>query len=37
VSVRRVIRIVLLSLLGLFLVIQVIPYGRDHSNPETTA
>ena len=37
VSVRRVLRLGLLSLLGLFLVIQVIPYGRDHTNPPTTA
>ncbi|HET7234943.1 MAG TPA: heme-binding domain-containing protein [Actinomycetota bacterium] len=36
-SVRRVIRIVLLSLLGGFLLIQVIPYGRDHTNPPITA
>jgi mono/diheme cytochrome c family protein len=37
VNVRRVIRIGLLSLLGVFLVIQVIPYGRDHTNPPVTA
>jgi len=36
-SARRLIRIGLLSVLGLFLLIQVIPYGRNHSNPETTA
>jgi hypothetical protein len=37
VNVRRVLRLGLLSLLGAFLVIQVIPYGRDHTNPPTTA
>ena len=30
-------RLVLLSLLGAFLLIQVIPYGRDHTNPPITA
>ena len=36
-SVRRVLRIGLLALVGAILVIQVIPYGRDHTNPPTTA
>jgi len=35
-SVRRVLRLGLLSLLGALLLIQVIPYGRDHTNPPTT-
>ena len=34
---KRVIRIGLFALVGLFLLIQVIPYGRDHSNPPVTA
>jgi mono/diheme cytochrome c family protein len=37
VKVRRVLRIGLLSVIGAFLLIQVIPYGRDHTNPPTTA
>jgi mono/diheme cytochrome c family protein len=37
VSVRRVLRVGLLSLLGMFLVIQVISYGRGHTNPPATA
>ena len=36
-SVRRGIRIGLFSLIGAFLLIQVIPYGRDHSNAPVTA
>lgn len=35
--VRRVIRIGLFALIGSFLLIQVIPYGRDHANPPVTA
>ena len=34
---RRVIRIGLFALVGGFLLIQVIPYGRDHANPPVTA
>ena len=29
-------RIVLLAIVALFLVIQLVPYGRDHSNPPVT-
>jgi hypothetical protein len=29
----KVIRITILSLLGVFLLIQLVPYGRDHTNP----
>ena len=36
-SIRRAIRIGLFSLIGAFLLIQVIPYGRDHTNPPVTA
>ena len=36
-SLRRVIRIGLFGLVGAFLLIQVIPYGRDHTNPPVTA
>jgi mono/diheme cytochrome c family protein len=36
-SLRRAIRIGLLLFVGVFLVIQVIPYGRDHTNPPATA
>jgi hypothetical protein len=36
-SVRRVIRIGLFALIGSFLLIQAIPYGRDHANPPATA
>ena len=38
VAVRRLLKAVLLSLawiVGVFLVMQVIPYGRTHSNPRT--
>jgi hypothetical protein len=31
------VRLVLLSLLGLLVLIQVVPYGRDHSNPPVTS
>jgi mono/diheme cytochrome c family protein len=34
-DVRRTARLGLLSALGAFLVIQVVPYGRDHTNPPT--
>ena len=37
VNVRRALRLGLLSVLGALLLIQVIPYGRDHTNPPTTA
>jgi hypothetical protein len=37
VKVRTVVRISALSLLGLFLAIQLIRYGRDHTNPPVTA
>jgi hypothetical protein len=36
-SVGRIIRLVVVGLVGLFLVIQVVPYGRDHTNPPVTA
>jgi Haem-binding domain len=29
----KVIRVVFFSLLGVFLLIQLVPYGRDHTNP----
>jgi mono/diheme cytochrome c family protein len=32
-----VLRLTALALVGAFLLIQVIPYGRDHTNPPTTA
>lgn len=32
-NVRRVVRIAVLALIGVFLLIQLIPYGRDHANP----
>jgi hypothetical protein len=37
VKVRNVVRISALSLLGLLLAIQLIPYGRDHANLPVTA
>lgn len=37
VAIGRSIRVGLLILLGAFLVIQLVPYGRDHSNPPTRA
>jgi hypothetical protein len=37
VKARKVVKIALLSLLGLLVAIQLVPYGRDHSNPPVTA
>jgi hypothetical protein len=34
---KRILRLVLLGLLGVFLLIQFVPYGRDHTNPPVTA
>jgi Haem-binding domain len=34
---RRIVRLVLLALLGLLVLIQFVPYGRDHGNPPVTA
>lgn len=34
---RHIVRTVLLVALGLFVLIQLIPYGHDHSNPPVTA
>lgn len=34
---RRVLRLLVLGLLGLLVLIQFVPYGRDHSNPPVTA
>lgn len=34
---KRVVRLVVLGLLGLFVLIQFVPYGRDHTNPPVTA
>jgi hypothetical protein len=34
---RKVATIAVLSVLGLFLVIQLVPYGRDHANPPVVA
>ena len=36
-KVPRPVRLTLLALLGLFVLIQFVPYGRDHSNPPVTA
>jgi len=33
---KKIVGFGLLGLLGLFLVIQLVPYGRDHSNPPVT-
>ncbi len=33
---RRVVRLTLLSLVGILVAIQFIPYGRDHTNPPVT-
>ena len=33
----RVVRWILLGLAGLLVVLQLVPYGRDHSNPPVTA
>jgi mono/diheme cytochrome c family protein len=37
VNIRRGLRIGGLSLVGLLILIQFIPYGRDHSNPPVSA
>jgi mono/diheme cytochrome c family protein len=37
VSVRRVVRLSLLSIVGLLVLIQLVPYGRDHTNPPASA
>jgi mono/diheme cytochrome c family protein len=37
VGVRRILRLALLSLVGLLVLIQFVPYGRDHANPPVTA
>ena len=34
---RHIARNILLGIVGLFVVIQLVPYGRDHSNPPVTA
>ena len=34
---KRRIRIAALALLSLFVLIQLVPYGRDHTNPPVTA
>jgi len=34
---RHVLRTVLIVLAGLFVVMQLVPYGRDHTNPSVTA
>lgn len=36
-AIRRALRLGLLSVIGVFLLIQVIPYGRDHTNPPVGA
>ena len=36
-SVRRTIRLGLLSIAGVLVLIQLVPYGRDHTNPPVTA
>lgn len=36
-GIRRILRLALLSLVGLFVVIQFLPYGRAHTNPPVTA
>ncbi|HET9249188.1 MAG TPA: heme-binding domain-containing protein [Actinomycetota bacterium] len=36
-AIRRALRLGLLSVIGVFLLIQVIPYGRDHTNPPVDA
>ena len=35
-DVRRYVRVGLLWAIGLLLVIQLVPYGRDHTNPQPT-
>jgi hypothetical protein len=37
VRVRRIVRLVLLATLGLLVLIQFVPYGRDHANPPVSA
>jgi hypothetical protein len=37
VSVRRTIRLGILVIAGAFVLIQFVPYGRDHTNPPVTA
>jgi len=37
VGIRRILRLVLLSLIGLLVLIQFVPYGRDHTDPPVTA
>ncbi len=34
---RRIVRLLLLGLLGVFVLIQFVPYGRDHTNPPVSA
>jgi mono/diheme cytochrome c family protein len=34
---RRIVRLILLGLLGVFVLIQFVPYGRDHTNPPVSA
>ena len=34
---KRVVRLALFGLLGLLVLVQFVPYGRDHSNPPVTA
>ena len=34
---RHVVRTVVIVLVGLFVAIQLVPYGRDHTNPPVTA
>jgi hypothetical protein len=36
-SPRRVVRVTILSIVGIFVLIQLVPYGRDHTNPPITA
>lgn len=37
VAIRRTLRLGLFAAIGAFLVIQLIPYGHDHSNPPVVA
>jgi mono/diheme cytochrome c family protein len=34
---KRILRLVILSVVGLLVLIQFVPYGRDHTNPSVTA
>jgi hypothetical protein len=34
---RRIVRLVLFGLLGVFVLIQFVPYGRDHTNPGSSS